>query len=43
MQPQLLSLHWLGARHACIGATTIEEYRKSIEKDGAMDRFDSKE
>lgn len=22
----------------CIGATTIEEYRKSIEKDGAMDR-----
>lgn len=22
----------------CIGATTVEEYRKSIEKDGAMDR-----
>ena len=32
------SRHWRAANMQCIGATTIDEYRKHIEKDAALER-----
>ena len=34
----ILNRHWLAANSKCIGASTPDEYRQYIEKDGALDR-----
>jgi len=38
MRPIFLSLRLRGVELRCIGATTLDEYRKHIEKDAALER-----
>ena len=38
MLPTYLNQHWLRGELQCIGATTLDEYRENIEKDGALER-----
>ena len=38
MHQTCLSLHLARGELQCIGATTLDEYRQHIEKDGALER-----